>query len=197
MGSADRDLPTRLIICVDGSQYSPSSGDIATSVHRIYSAINVGRCVDPIHGGSFRQEVKYVPGIGSADDAFSKDRIQASVLGSGYLKQIQEVYESCCKLSSERDEVWFFGFRYGCLPILYETNADRCAPAFIVGVPLLFEQSPVCCTITVRDGELQRITAFDFLSGHLLDILTKLLFPLQALSHPQETRTTSKSSRSY
>lgn len=101
------------MICVDGSQYNPSSGTVETNIRRIYASIQVGKVSDSSCGGVFKQEVKYVPGIGSADDAFSKDRIQASVLGQGHLKQIQDVYESCSKLTGEQDEVWLFGFSRG------------------------------------------------------------------------------------
>lgn len=113
MGSSSETPPTRLIICVDGSQYSPSSGAIETNIHRIYASIQVGKVSDSSCGGVFKQEVKYVPGIGSADDIFSKDRIQANVLGQGALKQIQDVYESCSQLTGEQDEVWLFGFSRG------------------------------------------------------------------------------------
>lgn len=113
MAASQGALPTRLVICVDGSQYSPSSGGIETNIHRIYASIQVGKVTDSANGGVFKQEVKYVPGIGSADDAFSKDRIQANVLGQGHLKQIQDVYESCSQLDAERDEVWLFGFSRG------------------------------------------------------------------------------------
>lgn len=110
MAMSNGNLPTRLVICVDGSQYDPSFGSVETSIHRIYSSIQVGKVKDSSHGGLYKQEVKYVPGIGSADDLFSKDRIQASVLGQGYLKQIQDVYEACSQLTGEQDEVWLFGF---------------------------------------------------------------------------------------
>lgn len=109
-------LPIRLVICVDGTQsvaYGGKSAGSQTSIHRIFLATRRGKCFDSTCGVTFDQQVKYVPGIGNADDAVSKDRIQASVFGQGYLKQIQEVYESCCQLSSPNDEVWLFGFSRG------------------------------------------------------------------------------------
>ena len=110
MGSTSGILPTRLIICVDGAN---QSGGQETNIHRIYTSILVGKVSDSACGGLFKQEVKYVPGIGSADDVFSKDRLQASVLGQGHLKQIQDVYESCSQLMGEQDEIWLFGFSRG------------------------------------------------------------------------------------
>ena len=113
----DPALPTRLVICVDGTQNtSPvggKSGGSQTNIRRIYAGATQGKCVDSFTGTTFNQVVQYVPGIGSADEVISKDRIQASVLGQGYLKQIQDVYESCCQLNGGRDEVWLFGFSRG------------------------------------------------------------------------------------
>lgn len=103
-------LPTRLVICVDGTQYQPSeSSRTHTNVYRIYAGIKPGKVVDKATGVAYNQVLKYVPGIGSADDVFSTER----TFGQGYQKQIQDVYESCCQLHNERDEVWLFGFSRG------------------------------------------------------------------------------------
>ena len=114
---ADATIPTRLILCVDGTQYSPSTASKSngnqTNIHRIYAGTKEGKCWDSSSNTTFHQVVNYKPGIGVADTAFSTDRIQASVLGQGFLKQIQEVYEACCKLTGSRDEVWLFGFSRG------------------------------------------------------------------------------------
>ena len=106
--------PVRLVICVDGTQ-QPSSGiqGSQTNIHRIYASVKRNNCVDPASGASFRQIVKYYPGIGAAENVISTDRIQAGVLGQGYLKQIQDVYEHCCQLKGEDDEVWLFGSSRG------------------------------------------------------------------------------------
>lgn len=79
------------------------------SVHRIYSSIKRGRCVD--HNGEFNQIPQYITGLGSATDTLSS--MQSAMFGQGHLKQIQDVYESCCKLTGEQDEVVFFGFSRG------------------------------------------------------------------------------------
>jgi hypothetical protein len=106
-------LPKRLIVCVDGTQHTPGSGSKHTTIQRIHAGIRQGQVVDPVTERLFNQTVEYVAGIGLADDGFSKDRLQASISGQGYLKQIQDVYESCCKLVGGNDEVWLFGFSRG------------------------------------------------------------------------------------
>ena len=106
---SDQACPIRLIICVDGALRAE---DQATSIHRIYSGAKSGKCVD-ITGELWDQRPVYVPAVGSGDDVFLKDRLQASVLGQGYVKQIRHVYESCCRLRDSRDEVWLFGFGRG------------------------------------------------------------------------------------
>lgn len=107
------ELATRLVICVDGTNFNASSGSRQTNVHRICASIQRGVCTDSSSGETFNQIVTYIPGIGSVDDLISKDRIQASARGQGYLKQIQDMYESCSRLSQERDEVWLLGFSRG------------------------------------------------------------------------------------
>jgi uncharacterized protein (DUF2235 family) len=110
--------PTRLIICVDGESQTPSgagkSSFSLTNIQRINAGITRGNCKNTATGLTYNQVVQYVPGIGSSDDAISKDRIQASILGGpSHLKQIQEVYESCSRLTGSRDELWLFGFSRG------------------------------------------------------------------------------------
>lgn len=109
----DLSLLTRLIICVDGTRYNPNSGSNQTNVHRIYSSVKSGICVDRETGRSYNQIPKYFSGITAADDLLSKDQIQALLPGQGYHQQIQEVYETCSKLAGEQDEIVFFGFGRG------------------------------------------------------------------------------------
>lgn len=117
MASLDEKLPTRLVICVDGTEHAPGTGGGQTSIHRIYLGVKQGQVVDSASGRVFNQMVEYVPGIGVADDGFDAKRFQASVTGQGYMKQIQDVYESCCKLVGGNDEVWLFGFSRGAFVI--------------------------------------------------------------------------------
>ena len=110
MATSDTSLPTRLVICVDGTQ---GGGDTYTNISRLYAGIKRGLCTDKSSGRIYNQVARYVPGIGLADNIFSTDRIQANVLGQGHLKQVQDVYESCCQLTNSNDEVWLFGFSRG------------------------------------------------------------------------------------
>ena len=103
-----KNVPKRLIICVDDTSHIALSNSVETYVHRVYSSVRRGMCT-----GSVKQIARYYSCAGSADDLTSRDRIQASVRGQGYVKQIQEIYESCSQLSPEQDEVWMFGFSRG------------------------------------------------------------------------------------
>ncbi len=111
--------PTRLILCVDGeSQISSlvdkSSKGKLTNIQRIQAGITRGNCSNTSDGSTYNQVVQYVPGIGSSDDGALKGVIQATLAGgSPLVKQIQEVFESCSRLTGSRDEVWLFGFSKG------------------------------------------------------------------------------------
>jgi uncharacterized protein (DUF2235 family) len=105
-------IPTRLVICVDGEQPSGAGKNkpVLTNLQRINASVTRGNCTSSSTGLTYNQHVLYLPGVGNADDAFSKDRLLG---GQVYLKQIQEVYESCSRLNGSRDEVWLFGFSRG------------------------------------------------------------------------------------
>lgn len=103
---------TRLIICVDDTSHS-SSSSAQTNVHRIYSSIHQGSCIDSVSGATVNQVAKYISGNRSRNDSISKDSIRTTVLGQNYVQQIQDIYEYCSQLSSEQDEVWLFGFGRG------------------------------------------------------------------------------------
>ncbi|KAF2765736.1 hypothetical protein EJ03DRAFT_354618 [Teratosphaeria nubilosa] len=109
--SADQEnLPTRLVLCVDGTTKSSGS---QTNVHRIYSGVQLGKVIDSSSGIAYKQVPRYVSGIGSADEIFSADKLQAFVFGQGFLKQIQDVYELCCQLNGPQDELFLFGYSRG------------------------------------------------------------------------------------
>lgn len=101
--------PTRLIVCVDGG----SSGNGQSSIQRIFAGVKRGPCLDSSSGTTYNQVARYVAGIGSVDDAVSKGKLQATVLGHGYLKQVQDVYESCCQLVGDQDEIFLLGHGRG------------------------------------------------------------------------------------
>ena len=180
-------LPTRLIICVDGTARSPGGGQ--TSINRIYAGVKRGKCFCSASGTTFEQIPRYIPGIGSADDAFSTDRIQASVLGKGYLKQIQDVYEACSQLTGSRDEVWLFGFSRGSFVVRavadllnrFQALASAAQPEFGNDFKKLFKEagqsqgqssilmSPVCTrkikAIREADSETGFIYIFSYYSS--------------------------------
>ncbi|KZF26032.1 hypothetical protein L228DRAFT_3439 [Xylona heveae TC161] len=108
--------PKRLIYCVDGTWCGPDgashAGSTLTNVYQIYVSIHDSSKSGTCSQDGFFQQPMYEPGIGSADDTHSMERIMSGVFGEGYLQQIKKIYETCCRLSSE-DEVWLFGFSRG------------------------------------------------------------------------------------
>jgi len=107
MPASNSTVPTRLVICVDGAPYS---SETQTNIHRIYAATNLGKVKNESSGTVFSQIPRYFPSLGSADDVVP---LPSSIFGQGHLQQIQEVYESCCRLTGSEDEVWMFGFSRG------------------------------------------------------------------------------------
>lgn len=104
-------MPTRLVICVDGVDYQPGvEEDKPTSVYRIYSSIKNGECSSGRQEATIHQVALYYPSNGNAEDILSKDRLQ---IGNFYHDQIRNVYEKCCEMSGDQDEVVFFGFSRG------------------------------------------------------------------------------------
>ncbi|KAF2164250.1 hypothetical protein M409DRAFT_56937 [Zasmidium cellare ATCC 36951] len=107
-------IPTRLVICVDGARYDPNNtSETPTSVYRIFSSIQQGRCIDTQTGVAHNQLPRYFPAIASSDEVFSAQKLQATLPGQGYHRQIQDVYEACCQLTGAEDELVFFGFARG------------------------------------------------------------------------------------
>jgi uncharacterized protein (DUF2235 family) len=117
MPSESLALPIRLVVCVDGtlcSQDRTSKSHYSqTNIYRIHACVEEGIRVDPSTGRTVVQCKEYWEGIGSADDAVSFERLQAGAFGKGYLGCIKRVYELCCQLTGEEDEVWLFGFSRG------------------------------------------------------------------------------------
>lgn len=107
MAASNSTIPNRLVICVDGAPYS--SG-VQTNIHRIYAGIKLGKVTNENSGTLFSQIPRYFPSLGSADDLVS---LPTSIQGQSHVQQIQEVYESCCRLTGSEDEVWMFGFSRG------------------------------------------------------------------------------------
>lgn len=154
MESSTEPLPTRLIICVDGTWCNPDGTrskvrsqalDTAggqrynlTNVYQIYISVKEGKCIDGRTGKAFNQCRKYIHGLGSTSDFSLTQRAWAGFSGHGYEKQIRQVYEDCCALQNEDDEVWLYGFSRGAFVVravagmLYYLRAINSAgtPAF-------------------------------------------------------------------
>lgn len=113
IGGTESHLSTRLVICVDGTRYDTKSSSLQTNIYRIYASTNNGQQVKGQSGYRYNQVARYWPGISDADDVLSKDKLQAVLSGQNYDQQIRDVYEACCQLRGEHDEVAFFGFSSG------------------------------------------------------------------------------------
>lgn len=114
---ASGNLPTRLVICIDGTYCAADGPDgkghgNISNVYRIYASVKQGDCDDEATEQPFCQKKKYFSGIGSADEVGSFQRLKAGVRGVGSKDIIQKVYKECCKLDA-RDEVWLYGFSRG------------------------------------------------------------------------------------
>ncbi|TKA34380.1 hypothetical protein B0A54_15211 [Friedmanniomyces endolithicus] len=104
-------LPTRLVLCIDGTPVK--SGGSQTNIQRVSAAIKQGRCLDSLTSELYRQESHCIPWTGAAEDTFSADRLAPGVLGQTHIKQVQAAYEKCSQLVGNKDEVWLFGFGRG------------------------------------------------------------------------------------
>ncbi|MCJ1402217.1 hypothetical protein MMC11_005437 [Xylographa trunciseda] len=113
MASINR--PTRrLIICVDGTWYSPdgSTGSGNNSnVFRISAVVNKGHVRDQ-SGKEFEQIVRYITGIGFFEKGVQK--LNTAITGHGCEEQIKQITKLCCELLDQPDdELWLYGFSRG------------------------------------------------------------------------------------
>lgn len=109
--------PTRLVICIDGTYCTADGPDgkghgNISNVYRICASVKQGKCYDEAKRQVFYQKKQYEPGIGSAEEVWSWNRLKAGIRGHGFKDIIQKVYQECCKLDA-RDEVWLYGFSRG------------------------------------------------------------------------------------
>lgn len=102
---------TRLIVCVDGSEYS-ANGRLdnanASNVFRLKSALASGTCYNP-RDQAIQQKVKYFRAVGDGRDLFGKlkSRLSAAVIE----QQIREIVKQICE--TDYDELAFYGFGRG------------------------------------------------------------------------------------
>ncbi|KAI0534258.1 hypothetical protein GGR58DRAFT_520511 [Xylaria digitata] len=109
-------LPTRLIICVDGTWFDPDGGNNKkgniTNIYRFYASVGKGEVQDA-SGNRFIQERMYVRGIGSEDNISTLEKLYTGAFGLKCFEQIKNVYRECCRLTGPDDEVWLYGFSRG------------------------------------------------------------------------------------
>lgn len=114
---ADVKVPTRLIICIDGTwctadgSHGRGFGN-TSNTYRVCASVKSGDCFDPVAKRDIRQRKLYYEGVGSANDPKSLSRFVSGITGEGYKDQIKRAYQECCKLDEE-DEIWLYGFSRG------------------------------------------------------------------------------------
>ncbi|KAF2969076.1 hypothetical protein GQX73_g4468 [Xylaria multiplex] len=109
-------LPTRLVICVDGTWFDPDGGNNKkgniTNIYRLYASVGKGEVQDET-GNRFNQQRMYVRGIGSEDNISTIEKLYTGAFGLKCFEQIKNVYRECCRLTGPNDEVWLYGFSRG------------------------------------------------------------------------------------
>ncbi|KAI1345632.1 hypothetical protein F5Y01DRAFT_323014 [Xylaria sp. FL0043] len=109
-------IPTRLVICVDGTWFNPDGGNDKkgniTNIYRFYASIGKGELQDA-SGTRYIQKKIYVPGIGSDDNIFALEKLYTGAFGLKCLEQIKNVYRECSRLTGPNDEIWLYGFSRG------------------------------------------------------------------------------------
>ncbi|KAL9079902.1 MAG: hypothetical protein Q9157_001241 [Trypethelium eluteriae] len=111
-------VPTRLIVCVDGTWCTPdgphgNEHQNISNVYRLCASVKEGPVVDK-QGNNFIQRKKYFNGIGSKDNISRLKRLKSGVLGEGCSELIRDVYDECCQLPGHsQDELWLYGFSRG------------------------------------------------------------------------------------
>ncbi|KAI0862785.1 hypothetical protein F4860DRAFT_522773 [Xylaria cubensis] len=100
-------LPTRLIICVDGTWFDPDGGDDKqgniTNIYRLYASVGKGVFQDA--SGNRLVDWK--------DNISQLEKLYTGAFGLKCFEQIENVYEECCCLTCPDDEVWLYGFSRG------------------------------------------------------------------------------------
>jgi uncharacterized protein (DUF2235 family) len=102
---------TRLIVCVDGSEYFPNGrldNANASNVFRIKTALASGTCYDQ-RDQAISQKVKYFRAVGDGEDFFG--RMKSRVSAASIEEQIREIVKQIC--DTDHDELVFYGFGRG------------------------------------------------------------------------------------
>ena len=110
-----RVIPTRLVVCVDGTWFTPDGREDASNgntsnIFRIWAVVKDGLVTDD-QGQQFKQVKKYYHGIGVGGKA---PRLLDGIYGTGCREQIKDIYRFCCQsLTGPDDELWLYGFSRG------------------------------------------------------------------------------------
>ena len=111
-------MPTRLIVCVDGTWCTADGAHRSgfrnnSNIYRLCASIKTGKVKDN-SGQKFNQVKHYEAGIGSSDEITFIQRFRTGIFGAESIKQIKRIYEICCiRASQPEDEIWLYGFSRG------------------------------------------------------------------------------------
>ena len=109
-------MPTRLVLCVDGTWFGPDGRDgtpqgNVSNVFRIWAMVKEGLVIDN-DGRRFEQKKRYFEGIGVGEKG--PRRWSDGIWGTGCTAQIKQVYQCCCEtLTEPDDELWLYGYSRG------------------------------------------------------------------------------------
>lgn len=122
----DGPLPTRLIVCVDGTWGGPDGtfgspeGNIST-VFRAFASVKEGPVTDQVTGKRWQQQRIYFNGLGDKENAMKN--LFSGAFGSGLPAEIEKVYDYCCRnTNGPNDEIYFFGFSRGAFTVRAVAN---------------------------------------------------------------------------
>ena len=109
-------MPTRLVVCVDGTWFGPDGKDGTpqgniSNVFRIWTVVKEGLVIDK-DGRRFEQKKRYFEGIGVGEKGLR--RWSDGIWGTGCPALIKRVYQCCCEtLTEPEDELWLYGYSRG------------------------------------------------------------------------------------
>ena len=109
-------MPTRLVVCVDGTWFGPDGKDGTpqgniSNVLRIWTVVKEGLVIEN-DGRRFEQKKRYFEGIGVGETG--PRRWGDGIWGTGCPALIKRVYQCCCEtLTGPEDELWLYGYSRG------------------------------------------------------------------------------------
>ncbi|HQU74468.1 MAG TPA: DUF2235 domain-containing protein [Calditrichia bacterium] len=113
-------MPKRLIVCSDGSWYTPDLKD--RGVYCPSNVVKIARTIAPMAGDGTPQIVFYDQGVGTD---WGMDRITGGAFGRGLSKNIQDAYRFLVHNYESGDQIYFFGFSRGAYTVRSCTGMIR------------------------------------------------------------------------